>query len=170
MSREPIRILGIDTSLRSTGVGVVESSGSALRVISYGTIKNPTGRRHSACLSYLFVQITLLIDDVGPHEAAIEGIFYHKNIKTAVTLGQARGAALAACSFKGVDVFEYSPRHVKQAVVGTGSAHKEQVAQMVKSILGLSELPPDDAADALALAICHLHHRTGSRLIDPKQI
>jgi crossover junction endodeoxyribonuclease RuvC len=157
MNRETIRILGIDTSLRSTGVGVIEVRGSVLRTVAYGRIRNKPSEPHSACLENIFNSITELIEQHTPDCAAIEGAFFAKNAKTAMVLGQARGVAIAACARQGLEITEHSPRSVKSAVVGTGTAQKEQVAKMVMRLLNLSDQPQEDAADALAVAICHHH-------------
>ena len=152
-----MRVLGIDTSLRSTGVGVIESLGPKLRAVDYGIIKTAASQPHSVCLNRLDQGIRQLIEKTKPTVAAIEGIFFCKNVRTAVTLGQARGVVIAACASAGIPIYEYSPRKMKQALVGYGAAHKEQVGKMIMSMLALQELPPDDASDALGLAICHLH-------------
>jgi crossover junction endodeoxyribonuclease RuvC len=157
MARETIKILGIDTSLRSTGVGIIEAKGSELRAIAYGRIQNKPKVPHSECLKNIFNTITDLIEEHRPDCAAIEGAFFAKNAKTAMVLGQARGAAITACATQGLRLTEYSPRSVKSAVVGTGAAQKDQVAKMVMRLLNLSEQPQEDAADALAIAICHVH-------------
>ncbi|MCF7849438.1 MAG: crossover junction endodeoxyribonuclease RuvC [Kiritimatiellales bacterium] len=165
MGRETVRILGIDTSLRSTGVGIIEARGSELRAVAYGRIKNPPKTPHSQCLENIFNTITDLIEEHKPACAAIEGAFFSKNANTAMVLGQARGTAITACARKGVPIYEHSPRSVKQAVVGTGAAQKDQVSKMVMRMLGLKEQPQEDAADALAIAICHFH-----RLVLPKEL
>ena len=157
MKGKKLRILGIDTSLRSSGVGIIEVDGSSLRAVAYGCIRNKPKLPHSACLENIFDSITELIETHRPDCVAIEGAFFARNANTAMILGEARGAAIAACAKKGLEVSEHSPRRVKQAVVGTGAAQKEQVARMVVQLLGLSELPQEDAADALAIAICHHH-------------
>lgn len=157
MTREPIRILGIDTSLRSSGVGIIEAQGTAIRALAYGRIKNPPKLSHSLCLDNIFTTLADLIEEHRPTCAAIEGAFFSRNAKTAMILGQARGAAMTACARKSIPLYEYSPRSVKQSVVGTGTAQKEQVAKMVARMLGLKEEPQEDAADALAIAICHFH-------------
>ncbi len=157
MARDTIRILGIDTSLRSTGVGIIEVCGSELRAIAYGRIRNKPSEPHSQCLKNIFESIGELIDAHQPDCAAIEGAFFAKNAKTAMVLGQARGAAITACAGKSLEVSEHSPRKVKSSVVGTGAAQKDQVAKMVMRLLNLSEQPQEDAADALAIAICHYH-------------
>ena len=157
MAKDIIRILGIDTSLRSTGVGIIDARGSELRAIAYGRIRNKPKEPHSRCLENIFNSITELIEEHGPDCAAIEGAFFAKNAKTAMVLGQARGTAITACAVKGLAITEHSPRKVKSAVVGTGTAQKDQVAKMVMRLLNLTEQPQEDAADALAIAICHYH-------------
>jgi crossover junction endodeoxyribonuclease RuvC len=159
-SLNPVRVLGIDTSLRSTGVGVLDAVGSRMVPVWYGTVKNPAGRPLSACLLHLQDEIDKLIREHEPQAVAIEGIFYAKNVKTMLILSHARGAIIAQCARLGLPVYEYEPRRVKMAVCGFGGAQKEQVQKMVKTLLALSEEPQNDAADALALAITHLHNRT----------
>jgi len=153
------RILGVDTSLRSTGVAVLEVSGQRMRALAYGNIHNKPKLKHSDCLAAIQRELEKLIEEFSPDEAALEGAFFYKNAKTAMILGQARGVVLASCSQRAVPIHEYSPRSVKQAVVGTGTARKEQVGAMVTRLLGLAEPPQEDAADALAIAICHAHQR-----------
>jgi len=159
MARDWIKILGIDTSLRSTGVGIIEARGAEMRAIAYGRIHNKPKVPHSLCLKNIFTTITDLIEKHQPDCAAIEGIFFAKNANTAMILGQARGTAITACAMHGLEITEHAPRRVKQAVVGTGSAQKDQVAQMVVRLLNLQEQPQEDAADALAIAICHFHQQ-----------
>ena len=156
----PIRVLGIDTSLRSTGVGILDAAGSRMVPVYYGTVKNPAGRPLSACLLHLQDEIAKLIQTHEPQAVAIEGIFYAKNVKTMLILSHARGAIIAQCARMGLPVYEYEPRRVKMAVAGYGGAEKTQIQKMVKTLLGLHEEPQNDAADALALAITHLHNRT----------
>lgn len=163
------RVLGIDTSLRSTGFGVIEAQGSRLTSVEHGVIRIPAAAPHSQCLLRLQTGLREVLERARPSSVAIEGIFYCKNVKTAVTLGEARGVAIVACAALGVPVFEYAPRRVKQAVVGHGGAGKEQVLQMVMRLLSLREEPPEDAADALALAICHTHSRSSCALLMPKE-
>ena len=164
------RILGMDMSLRSSGLAVIESAGSVLKTIEYHIIKNPPNRSISECLLHVFRGVLEVLERSRPQAAAIEGIFFCKNFKTAVALGQARGAAIAACAMAGVPVFEYPPRRVKQAVVGYGAAGKDQVCRMVMAILKLSEEPHNDAADALAIAICHAHNSKCRQLLNSRQI
>ena len=156
----PIRVLGIDTSLRSTGIGILDAAGSRMTPVYYGIIKNPQGRPLSACLLFLQDEIEKLIREHEPQAVAIEGIFYAKNVKTMMILSHARGAIIAQCTRMGLPVYEYEPRRVKMAVAGFGGAEKAQIQKMVKTLLALPEEPQNDAADALALAITHLHNRT----------
>ena len=166
----PGRVLGIDTSLRSTGLGVVEASGNRFRAVEHGTVRAPASCRLSECLARLAKGIGETLERTHPDAAAVEGVFFCRNLRTAVTLGHARGVALAACAQRGVPVFEYAPRRVKQAVVGFGGAGKEQIARMVAKMLALPAEPPEDEADALALAICHFHSRTVYGALMPEQV
>ena len=170
MTNGTVKILGIDTSLRSSGVGIIEARGSELRAVAYGRIRNKPSEPHSRCLGNIFDSITDLIDAHAPDCAAIEGAFFAKNAKTAMILGQARGAAITACALKKLDISEHSPRRVKQAVVGTGTAQKDQVAKMVMRLLNLKEQPQEDAADALAIAICHYHQLSLPEDLQAKKI
>lgn len=155
-----MRILGIDTSLRSTGIGIIDVAGSRMVSVYYGTIKNPAARRLSGCLVHLQDELQKLIETHKPEVVAIEGVFYAKNVKTMMILTHARGVAIAQSTRMGLPVYEYEPRRVKQAVVGWGAAEKEQVQTMVKTLLNLPEKPQNDAADGLALAITHAHNQT----------
>lgn len=149
---------------------MVEASGSTLSVLECGALKTPAGKSLSECLRRLSEGIHDVIERMEPEAVAIEGVFFCKNVKTAVTLGETRGAAIAACARHDLPVYEYSPRRVKQAVVGFGSASKEQVRGMVMSMLGLKEEPQEDAGDALAIAICHWHTHTGHAALKSKEI
>ncbi len=151
------RILGIDTALRAPGVGVVEGSGSRLTLVAYDVIRSKPQLPMSQCLLRLDEGLQDMIRETSPDAVAIEGAFYFKNARTAMVLGQARGAAIAACTRHGLKLYEYAPRRVKQAIVGFGGAQKQQVQKMVVTLLNLSDPPPEDASDALALAICHIH-------------
>jgi crossover junction endodeoxyribonuclease RuvC len=141
-----------------------------MRVVVYGRIRNRPSDPHSRCLENIFDSITDLIEEHRPDCAAIEGAFFAKNARTAMLLGQARGAAITACAKRGVAITEHSPRKVKQSLVGTGAAQKDQVARMVVRLLGLEEQPQEDAADALALAICHCHQLSLPEEIQAKRI
>lgn len=162
--------MGVDTSLRSTGYGVVDCEGSRLKAVEYGTIKAPRTLSLSECLHKINSGIAGVIERLQPAAVAIEGVFFCKNVKTTLMLGEARGAVITACAVNGVPVYEYAPRRVKQAIVGFGGAEKDQVARMVMSLLALHEQPQEDAADALGIAICHLHNRTGYAALMPKPI
>jgi len=162
--------LGVDTSLRSTGVGIVEALGNRLKCIEHGVIKAPRTIPLSECLHKLGTGIAGFIERSKPDAVAIEGVFFCKNVKTVLMLGEARGVVIAACAARGIPVYEYAPRRVKQAIVGFGGAEKEQVARMLMSMLALQEKPQEDAADALAIAICHLHNRTGCAALMPEPI
>ena len=155
-----MRILGIDTSLRSTGLAVVERVGTRHIPVFSGRIRNAPELPHSACLLNIQQQLESVITEHRPDAVALESVFLSKNFKTTLILGEARGAVIAQCARSGVPVYEYEPRRVKQAATGVGSASKEQVQRMVQSVLNLATLPQNDEADAAALAICHLHNET----------
>ena len=159
-----MKILGIDPSLRSTGFGLVDARGSQMTAVCHGQIANPASVLPSRCLVRIGDTLRDLIQQHQPEVMAIEGLVYVQNTRIAFTLGQARGVAIAAAAAHGLDIFEYAPRKVKQAVTGLGGAGKQQVAQMVKALLGLPDLPPEDAADALAVAICHAQSCRGVQI------
>lgn len=152
-----MRVLGIDTSLRSTGLGLVQTAGSRYERLAGATLKVRASHPHSACLLRIHDGISRMLRAGEVDAAAIEGAFYCKNVKTAMILGEARGTAIAACALASVPVYEYAPRRVKQALVGFGGASKEQVRKMVMNVLGLQQEPGEDEGDALALALCHLN-------------
>ncbi|WFB34765.1 crossover junction endodeoxyribonuclease RuvC [Kiritimatiellota bacterium B12222] len=152
---ELVRILGVDTSLRSTGVAVIQSNGIRHQAVTYGRIHAPASWPRSKCLVQLQAQLAEVIAKEKPDTVAIEGIFFCKNIKTAFILGEARGTVICTCATAGLPVYEYAPRKVKQGVVGSGAADKTQVAMMIKRLFALKEIPQNDAADALAIAYCH---------------
>lgn len=170
MTDRVVHVLGVDTSLRSTGVGVVAVRGNRLSSEEYAVLKTPAGRPISECLRRLHLGIAEILDRRQFEAVAIEGAFFQKNARTAMILGEARGTVIAACACREIPVFEYAPRRVKQAVVGFGSASKEQVGSMVLSILGLREKPPMDASDALAIAVCHVHSRSSHSALMPEPI
>ena len=149
----PQIILGIDPSLRGTGYGVIDTSKQTPKTLAQGTIKCPSDWSMSRCFLEISNTIESVINDTAPTVAAIEGLFFAQNIKTALVMGQARGAALTTITKAGLDSFEIAPRKVKQAIVGFGGAQKEAVAKMVQTRLGLSSIPSPDAADALAIAL-----------------
>ena len=150
-------ILGIDTSLRSTGFGVLSVKGSRLRAVDYGNIRNAPKLPLTACLKSIHAKVVELIAAHRPDVVAIESVIYGKNAGTMLVLGEARGAVLTAAADAGVPVYEYEPRRMKKAVCGNGLAEKEQIQRMIKVLLNLPELPQNDAADALGLAVCHAH-------------
>jgi crossover junction endodeoxyribonuclease RuvC len=155
-----MRVLGIDPSLQSTGFGIIEDDGDRAKPVAYGVIK-PTGRLpFYKKLNEIREEIEKIIRAYGPDEAAIENPFYAQNVKTAMLLGQVRGAVLVAIAGTDCAVHEYSALEIKKAVTGYGQADKEQVQLMVKTLLGLEvDRIPHDASDALAAAICHLNCR-----------
>lgn len=155
-SLKPIRILGIDPGSRVTGYGIVDFHLNHARHVASGCIQ-VRGDDLTARLRAIFDGITGIIDGEGPAELAVEQVFFHRNAASALKLGQARGAALMAGVTRGLPLYEYSPNEVKQAVTGRGHAAKDQVQHMIKMLLCLRELPASDAADALAVAICHGH-------------
>ena len=150
-------ILGIDTSLRSTGYGVLSVQGSRLAMVECGNIRNAPKLPLTGCLKAIHTKIDELINAYRPDVMAIESVIYGKNAGTMLVLGEARGAVLTAAADANLPVYEYEPRRMKKAICGNGLAEKEQIQRMVKTLLGLSELPQNDAADALGLAICHAH-------------
>ena len=148
-------ILGIDTSLRSTGYGVLSVQGSRFSMVDCGNVRNAPKLPLTACLRAIHAKVGALIEAHRPDVMAIESVIYGKNAGTMLVLGEARGAVLTAAADAGLPVYEYEPRRMKKAVCGNGLAEKEQIQRMVKTLLGLAELPQNDAADALGLAICH---------------
>ncbi|TNE83672.1 MAG: crossover junction endodeoxyribonuclease RuvC [Gammaproteobacteria bacterium] len=149
-------ILGVDPGSRITGYGIIRAEGRQIEYIDSGCIRvgdKPMAER----LQTIFHSLATLIGEFRPEEFAIEQVFMARNPDSALKLGQARGAAIVSAANSGLAVFEYSARQVKQAVVGTGGAEKSQVQHMVQALLGLSRKPQADAADALAIALCHAH-------------
>jgi crossover junction endodeoxyribonuclease RuvC len=157
------RVLGLDPGSRRTGFGVIDCIGSDAVCVAQGCI-DVAGAALADRLRLIHAGVTALIDRHAPDEVAIERVFVKRNVDSALKLGQARGAALAAVQ-DGEVLFEYAPRAVKLAIVGSGAADKIQVAHMVCQILRLAESPVADAADALAIALCHAHHRRVDALV-----
>ncbi|MEY2439377.1 MAG: crossover junction endodeoxyribonuclease RuvC, partial [Verrucomicrobiota bacterium] len=151
-----MRVLAIDASLRNSGVAVVDANNGHANALYYGTIHNATSLRSSSCLVAIHDRLAELIREHGPDCCALESVIYVQSYKTAILLGAARGAAILAAAEKGLPIFEYAPKRIKQATVGQGGAGKNQVAFMVRALLGLTETPDEDAADALAIALTHL--------------
>lgn len=151
-------IMGIDPGFAITGYGIVKYEGNKFSVLDCGVVTTEASMRLPERLLILNERLEELIGRHSPDAISVEELFFNKNIKTALTVGHGRGVALLAAAKSGIDVFEYTPLQVKQAVVGYGRADKQQMQQMVKAILNLQAIPkPDDAADALAVAICHGH-------------
>jgi crossover junction endodeoxyribonuclease RuvC len=161
-------VIGIDPGTATTGYGLVqERQDGSLQVVDYGAILTPAHTPLSERLLELHRQLNDILLLHRPESAAVEKLFFQKNVRTALNVGQARGVALLALAQAGLRVAEYTPLEVKQAVVGYGAADKNQVQQMVRALLALEDIPrPDDAADALAIAICHLHSHHIQGLID----
>jgi len=152
-----IRILGIDPGSRVTGYGIIDQDGQQLTYVASGCIR-AKGELLSERLGIIFAGVNAIIQEFLPQEMAIEQVFMNKNADSALKLGQARGAAICATVHSKLPVAEYAARAIKQAVVGKGSATKEQVQHMVCVLLSLSKQPQADAADALGVAVCHSHH------------
>ncbi len=153
-----MRIFGIDPGSERTGYGCVETDGSRQRIVTCGAIGTPSTATFPEKLLRIHQRLAVLIGECRPDAVAVENLFHAVNVRSALKLGHARGVAMLAAVEAGLPVFEYTPAEIKRAVVGYGRAEKPQVQQMVKLILGLAAIPsPHDAADALAVAICHLN-------------
>ncbi len=152
-------VIGIDPGTATTGYGFVqENEDGNLMVVDFGVISTPANQEMPERLLELFLQLNRLILLHRPDSGAVEKLFFQRNVRTALSVGQGRGVVLLSLAQARLPVAEYTPLEVKQAVAGYGGADKNQVQQMVRALLGLSDIPrPDDAADALAIAICHLH-------------
>jgi len=162
-----LRILGIDPGLATVGFGFVDKEGSRLSPIQYGCITTEADTDQAVRLKEIYETALALIDKYKPDAMAIEKLFFNKNVTTALTVGQARGVLVLAAVQRGLEIAEYTPLQVKQAVVGYGKAEKRQVQEMVRMFLNLVTVPkPDDVADALAVAICHAHSSTWLSRLD----
>lgn len=157
VAADSVRILGLDPGSRRTGFGVIDCRGSVLSLRAHGCL-NVAAASPAARLRLIFEGLVALVSQHAPAEVAVERVFVSRNVDSALKLGQARGAALCAVP-GGIPVFEYAPRAIKLALVGTGAAEKFQVAHMVRTLLGIGERLTADAADALAVAVCHAHAR-----------
>ena len=151
-----MKVIAIDPAIRNTGYAVMEGDHIDQRVLDFGVISIPAKIPQSGALAAIHTGISNIIKKWLPDEAAVEGIIYVQSHRTAISMGAARAATLIASAAAGLPIYEYAPRKVKQVVTGNGSADKQQVAFMVRALLGLNETPPHDAADALAIAIAHL--------------
>src|SRR5947208_15125963 len=158
-----MRVLSIDASLRNTGVAVIDAGNGKPQVLYFGVIHNAKTLRSSSCLVAIRDRLAELIHTHEPDCCAIESVIYVQSHKTAILLGAARGAAILAAAERGLPVFEYAPKRIKQATVGRGNADKHQVAFMIRSLLGLTETPEPDAADALAIGLTHLRAEEAAR-------
>ena len=153
-----MRVLGIDPGTAITGYGLVEEVRGDLKLVAFGVIRTPADQPLPRRLQVIYRAVSDLAEEWEPEAAAVEELFFSRNVRTAMSVGQARGVALLALADAGLDVAEYTPLVIKQAVTGYGNADKAQMQEMVRLLLELAEVPrPDDAADALAVAICHLH-------------
>lgn len=162
------RILGIDPGSRFTGYGLIESDGRQARYIGSGCVR-VCGDSLADKLGLIFRELSTLIAEFGPQQMAIENVFMHRNADSALKLGQARGAAICAAVTQELPVSEYAPREIKLAVVGKGGADKQQVQHMVRILLNLAETPQADAADALAIALCHSFRQRALERVTPAQ-
>lgn len=157
-------VIGIDPGYAIVGYGIVDYQGSKFLTLDYGAIQTPAGMDMPKRLEMIYDGINTLIQKYNPTVLAVEELFFANNAKTAIAVGQGRGIILLAAQKNGLPIFEYTPLQVKQAVVGYGRAEKRQVMEMTRILLNLTKIPkPDDAADALAIAICHAHS-AGSRM------
>lgn len=153
-----ILVLGVDPGIAITGYGVVRQNQDVLEPVAYGVITTPAGWPLPRRLQHLYDEMVALIGTYRPVEASVEELFFARNARTALAVGHARGVILLALANAGLSIYEYTPLQVKQAITGYGRASKEQMQEMVRLLLQLEEIPrPDDAADALAMAICHAH-------------
>lgn len=157
-----VRILGIDPGFQRTGYGIIDVTGNHTRHVYHGVIRAEGGEPGER-LRRIYTGINEAIQRWAPAEAAVEKVFVDKNVDSALKLGQARGAAITACAMAGMEIHEYSPNQIKLATVGRGHAEKQQVQHMIRILLCLAERPQADAADALAVAVCHGHQREGRR-------
>ena len=152
-------VLGVDPGSAITGFGLIKEAGNKLSAVDYGCIRTSTSQSTETRLQIIYREIKAIIKKYEPDHFAVEELFFNKNVRTALTVGQARGVIMLAGAESGLQVHEYTPLQVKQAVVGYGRADKTQIQFMVKTILSLPKIPkPDDVADALAIAICHTHY------------
>ena len=149
-------IIGIDPGLAKTGFGIIDDA-DGIRCVRYGVITTPTDARLQIRVQTIFREITEILDTYKPDELSIERLFFSRNVSSAIEVSHARGVVLLAAAECGIDVFEYTPNQIKQAVTGSGRADKKQMQKMVGMLLGIGEKIPADAADALAAAICRAH-------------
>jgi crossover junction endodeoxyribonuclease RuvC len=163
-------ILGLDPSLRGSGYGVIRLAKPCPQTLVHGTIACPSNWEHSRCLAQIAQTLRDVIRQHRPTVCIVEGLFYAQNLKTALVMGEARGAALATMAEAGLEIYELAPRKVKQAIVGYGAAQKLAVGKMVQRMLRLTEIPAPDAADALALALTHAQTQGHFNLSPPQRV
>ena len=156
---QAIRIIGIDPGLRRTGWGVVETLGNSLRFVASGTVRSDDKAELASRLRQLHDGLSAVVHAHMPHEAAVEQTFVNKDATATLKLGQARGIAMLVPALAGLAVAEYAPNAVKKAVIGVGHGEKRQIHMMVRVLMPKATFDGDDAADALAIAVCHAHHR-----------
>ncbi len=162
-----MRVIGIDPGSETLGWGIVEGDGLKYKAVDFGVVKSNPRHAFSKRLANIYSGVTAVIDEFRPDVLSIEEAFYAANVSVALKLGQVRGIVLLLGEQRGMRIEEYAPRLIKQTVVGYGNAEKHQVQEMVKILLRLSSVPtPHDAADALAIAICHFHHAGVNRRIE----
>ena len=162
-----MKIIGIDPGYAILGYGVIDTQGSKLSLVGYGAVRTDSGMDMPNRLKCLYTGLMDAINEYEPQAASVEELFFNSNAKTALLVGQARGAALLACINSGLSVYEYTPLQIKQGLTSYGKADKKQMQNMVKTLLRLKEIPkPDDAADALAAAICHAHSAAGIQRLE----
>lgn len=161
---ETVRIIGIDPGLRRCGWGIIESTGNRLSFVAAGTVTPPTDIALAERLVILHRELTQVLEAYLPHEAAVEETFVSAGARSALQLGQARGVVLMTPALRGLPVGEYAANLIKKSVVGTGHAEKAQIQMMIKILLPTAEYKGADAADALAIAVCHAHHRAIRKL------
>lgn len=166
-----MKLLGIDPGYAILGYGIIEVQGNSFKALEYGAITTESNMIMPLRLKKIYSEINELIKKHQPQEVAIEELFFNKNVKTALLVGQARGAVILACANNNVEIFEYTPLQIKQALVGYGRAEKKQIQLMVKQILNLKNTPkPDDTADALAAAVCHANSRTYKKKVSESHV
>jgi crossover junction endodeoxyribonuclease RuvC len=160
-------VLGIDPGTAITGYGLVREDDEGLALVDCGAITTPSGQPLAARLQTIYQGLAGVIREHQPDTAAVEELFFSRNVRTALSVGHARGVALLVLADAGLPIYEYKPLEVKQAIAGYGGADKQQVQEMVRLVLNLDQVPqPDDAADAVAVAVCHIHTARMTALID----
>lgn len=160
-----MRVLGIDPGSLNTGYGVIESNGTNLTLITAGCIKNKTKDSIDKRYNRIFSELETIIRETHPETAALENVIFCNSTSIAIKLGEARGVAVLSIAHAGIPIAEYAPKSIKQAVVGNGNASKQQVQGMIQRLFSLEKTPPPDVADAIAVAICHIHNQTTQNLV-----